>query len=621
MLIQKILYPDNEICNETEMFFRGTSADSIHKNSLQLKSNETVFLNTYFNSFPISKWKKYTNLSNLEFHFVADCNCNVQVYHETATIDKKAINELQRTRNATFDEISEKNKEFISTKKTEILATVEISNSKSKHHHIVNIPELYNDGLIYVSITTEANTEISDAGWHTNISDEQINKIKFAIGICTYKREEFLKANVSKVMNNILNNKNSCLNNKIEVYIADNGQTLPTDCFDSPFVHTYPNLNLGGSAGFTRTIIESMLNDNGKAFSHIILMDDDIVLSTDVLERSYQFLCFLKPEYNKSMLGGAMLLKDKRYLQYENGAFFDGSNQFQQQNYLFDLRSENCITANLINNKANYQAWWYCCIPSTIISNNNLPLPFFIHSDDVEYGIRNSNHELILLNGICTWHPSFINKNSLWTYYYDIRNYLITSVIHGYNKKIIMLCIVRAFIARTLFHQYVHTNILNKAITDFLRGSDFFINQDALSLQNQLSLYKYKTITPEELHLNIQEIEFYKNPHEPIITALKQFFSYFFPANNKLVVCDINDLEQFYVGRRIYAYNASNNVGFLLERDFKKLLILSISFVAKFISLCFKFNKIKRNFIENQKKLTSLEFWTDYLNLKDGTVD
>ena len=499
MLIQKILYPDSEICNELEMFFRGISRDSIKESTLQLSANETVSLNTYFNSFPISKWEKYTNLSNLEFRFTADCNCSVHVYHETATIDEKAINELRKINNITFDEISEQNKKYISINRSETLASVEISQSKEKLHHVVKIPELYNDGLIYVSITAEKDTEISVAGWHTNISEENINKIKFAIGICTYKREEFLKANVSKILNNILNNKDSCINDKIEVYIADNGQTIPTDCFGSPFVHIYPNLNLGGSAGFTRTMIESMINDKGKAFSHIILTDDDIILSTDILERTYQFLCFLKPEYNKSMLGGAMLLKDKRYLQYENGAFFDGSNQFQQQNYLFDLRNENCVTANLIDNKANYQAWWYCCIPSTIISDDNLPLPFFLHYDDIEYGIRNSKNELILLNGICTWHPSFINKNSLWTYYYDIRNYLITSAIHCYNERIIIFCIIRAFIARILFHQYVHTNILNKAIADFLKGSEFFIKQDALSLQKELCSYNYKKLTPEEL--------------------------------------------------------------------------------------------------------------------------
>ncbi len=621
MLIQKILYPDNEICNETEMFFRGTSADSIHKNSLQLKSNETVLLNTYFNSFPISKWKKYTNLSNLEFHFVADCNCNVQVYHETATIDEKAINELRKINNIIFDEISEKNKKCISTKKNEVSFSVEISQSNNKYHHIVKIPELYNDGLIYVSITAEKNTEISEAGWHTISSEEKINKIKFAIGICTYKREEFLKANVSKILNNILNNKDSCINDKIEVYIADNGQTIPTDYFNSPFVHIYPNLNLGGSAGFTRTIIESMLNDNRKAFSHIILMDDDIVLSTDVLERTYQFLCFLKPEYNKSMLGGAMLLKDKRYIQNENGAFFDGSNQFQQQNYLFDLRNENCVTANLIDNKANYQGWWYCCIPSTIISNNNLPCPFFLHYDDIEYSIRNSKYELILLNGICAWHPSFVNKDSVWTYYYNTRNLLITSTIHGYNKQTMLFCITKAFAARILFHEYVHTKILNKVLSDFLKGAEFFIHQDALALQDQLCLYKYKTITPEELRINIKEYEFYKNSHTLIATVLRQFFSFFLPINNELIICDmnhiINNFGYLYVGKQIYAYDASNNTGILFKKNLKEFLILSFSFIGKFILFCIKFKKIRKDFTENQKNFTNIDFWKRYLKINN----
>lgn len=72
---------------------------------------------------------------------------------------------------------------------------------------------------------------------------------------------------------------------------------------------------------------------------------------------------------------------------------------------------------NEIEEYTEFNAWWYCCFPMDVVSEENLPLPIFIRGDDLEYGLRNMKH-LILMNGICVWHEPFENKYSSFLEYY-----------------------------------------------------------------------------------------------------------------------------------------------------------------------------------------------------------
>ena len=55
MILQKILLPNFNICQEKELYYKGDLE----------KDNSLVEFNSYFNSFSIEKWKKYTKLENL----------------------------------------------------------------------------------------------------------------------------------------------------------------------------------------------------------------------------------------------------------------------------------------------------------------------------------------------------------------------------------------------------------------------------------------------------------------------------------------------------------------------------------------------------------------------------
>ena len=60
----------------------------------------------------------------------------------------------------------------------------------------------------------------------------------------------------------------------------------------------------------------------------------------------------------------------------------------------------------------------------------NRPLPFFLHCDDVEYGLRHGGTPIIL-NGIQVWHETYEYRQSPVTAYYDTRNTLIVNAMIG----------------------------------------------------------------------------------------------------------------------------------------------------------------------------------------------
>lgn len=63
------MWPNPNICTEREMYFRlpETGAEYVYvKDRIVFrKSFCVVFFNTYFNSFSIGKWKKYTEIDNV----------------------------------------------------------------------------------------------------------------------------------------------------------------------------------------------------------------------------------------------------------------------------------------------------------------------------------------------------------------------------------------------------------------------------------------------------------------------------------------------------------------------------------------------------------------------------
>jgi len=58
-------------------------------------------------------------------------------------------------------------------------------------------------------------------------------------------------------------------------------------------------------------------------------------------------------------------------------------------------------------------------------------LPFFIHCDDVEYGLR-CGRKPIIIEGVQVWHETYDKRMTPLMQYYDTRNPLFVNQIYGF---------------------------------------------------------------------------------------------------------------------------------------------------------------------------------------------
>ena len=117
----------------------------------------------------------------------------------------------------------------------------------------------------------------------------------------------------------IIENPDSPLYGRVEVFISDNGKTLKEYGLTSDKVHIFPNKNAGGAGGFTRGLIE-IFRCPEKGITHALLMDDDVVIEPQALERTYMLLALRRETYQDMFVGGAMLRLDEQAVQFEAGA-------------------------------------------------------------------------------------------------------------------------------------------------------------------------------------------------------------------------------------------------------------------------------------------------------------
>jgi galactofuranosylgalactofuranosylrhamnosyl-N-acetylglucosaminyl-diphospho-decaprenol beta-1,5/1,6-galactofuranosyltransferase len=579
--LQEIIYPQKDICEERDMYFRTNGIVKFHNNVIEIKNKTSISFDTYFNSFSVAKWRKYTVIDNVALHIKYKGTCSIILSHHS-------INNGQLTKQQ--------------------MAEYQC-NAIDEEEMLCNFLKLQDNGIYSFEIIANTDCYIYEMNYVTS-TNYIINTLNIAIGFCTFKREKFILNNIRQLQENILNNQQSVLHNQLQIFIADNGQTLPNN-INTEKIHLFWNKNYGGVGGFTRTIIEALFKSQNK-FDYIILMDDDIVLDYRIIERTYLFLSFLKPQYKKNMIGGSMFAIEEKSKQIENGAVFKQKkiNVLKKNLQLSNLKDvvENEIESIL----ANYNGWFYCCIPTQIIHENNLPLPIFIHYDDIEYGVRNIL-PVITINGICVWHPTPDGKAPLWMTYYNERNrrILLLSLKNKYSIFEEILKILANFIICVSRYRYKDFYLYMKAVKDFYRGDSPFMKENPESLHKQLvNQYNYKWVN---LTLN--------NPSFNNCGKKKTYFlgmlNYLTPALKKYrITQNGNTYYNCFMVKKIVVYDTFNNRAYNLIKSYRLLITSFISMIKTLFIVFTSYNRATKSWSKALPQLKSLKFWYTYLNLK-----
>ncbi len=601
--LQNIIIPDKTVCDEPNLYYRNESGVILAEGELLFAKNAECVFSTYFNAFSLNKWKEYTRIKNLFICLSFKGVFLVEIYSSKWLLRENIVHDCLYSK--VLDSQDEK-----------VVLPVDISKNDAVYFKLTALSD---DAVFY------------GGSYASDVDEADFNPVEIDLVMCTFKREPFVKRNLRLLTDTFFADPKYNGAAHFNVRIVDNGQTLDArDIATSDGkVKLYPNINTGGSGGFSRGMIESLHEGNA---THILFMDDDVLVQVEAFERTYNLLHLLKDEYKDAFLGGAMFRLDNKKIQLENTAAYKGTSQgLSSLKFSRDMTYEIDVLFNEIreNVAGQYQGWWYCCIPVGIARLNNLPYPFFIRMDDMEYSIRNTK-KFITLNGINVWHEAFDRKYSaLMENYFMFRNSLVVNMLHNISSRSgNIIFFFRRFVRELIRYDYRGAEFLLDGVENFLKGPSFYRNVDTEGDLKVHALKQTKTIpisaidnydTLFDVVYDATHNHFKESLLQRIIRLLS-FNGYFLPN------CFFNDWgyaeygytsssKLYYRHKRVLAVDLNYENAIIVEMDRKKAFALIMRFLKLAKGLFVKYHILESEYKESFSEMISEVFWRRYLKM------
>lgn len=595
--LQNLIYPSTDNCTEEALYFRryGDVQYSFADEYITLNEEATIEFDTYFNGFSAGKWYKYTQIEQVGLCLLLKGKFRVTLWYKEKQPTQLFSRVVKEFYCDTEGELEEIKCEF----DTE-----------------------YNQGMYALSLMAlEDESEFHKGYYYTQVEKDKVKDVRISLVVCTFKREKYVYKNMRMLCKSFLDNSQSELFDNLEIVISDNAKTLDMERLSNSKIHVFKNKNVGGAGGFTRGMIESINISKERNITHVMLMDDDVVMQPESIYRTYKLLTLLKPEYEDTYVGGAMLRTDNQWFQTESGGRWNNGALISNKSGL-DLRNLDACLYNEFEETCEFNAWWYCTVPMKFDREDNLPLPIFIRGDDVEYGLRNMKH-LILMNGICVWHEPFEFKYSSSMYYYILRNKLIDNAVHKkrYTKKQ-LLSELKGWFKRELFTlRYKNAWLLLDGINDFMEGPDFLLRTDGEELNKKImgKGYKLQYIDELEIPFSYPEYENMLRFCESKWQQRKRMLTLngMFRKATKSVIVPVHEphIAYFNCASSALNYDVSCRKGFVTYRSRKEFFALYKAYKKTVKNVNKNYKKVIASYYDRKNEITNISFWNKYLEI------
>lgn len=599
--IQNIVFP-TEVKHQQckDLFYHGNGYFDRDMRSLSLDCGEIADFTTYLNSCSYRKWKKYTDVTNPAVYIDIEGDFSILLLGY--------------------------NKEVISIDRTEFL--YKIYSGKVRGFIKLEFPE--NDlQIIGFEIHAYGKCKFYGGYYTVQCDEENIHDVKLCVATTTCRKETFIKNNIKILKKELLESKKEISDN-IYIHVVDNGRTLTEKDIYGKHVYLHSNNNTGGAGGFARGMMESLHQD--PIATHVLLMDDDVLILPESIERTYHLLKLIKQEYRENFISGAMLYYEEPNRQHEDIGTITEDCMFASLKPKFDLGQLGCILdneADFLKQKNEYAGWWYCCIPTSVIKNEGLPLPIFIRCDDMEYSLR-CKANIITLNGVCVWHMGFVTKyNAAFDKYQQCRNLLIDKASSDILENVDVYNFVRkSYRTELLKFNYNAAELIVRAVEDFLKGPDY------------LKLDRGEEIVRENSKLNDQlrplsefeNIEFpdvfscYYDPPRKFIDKWLFRLTYngqrYYPLSwckkgYPMIAFDHSyQPQKMAMHCHLIAVNPFTKTGIIRSIDKQRYKVLQKRFKEACKSYKRNYSRLESEYKKEKEYLTSETFWREYLNIK-----
>ncbi|ALE92686.1 glycosyl transferase [Arthrobacter alpinus] len=424
--------------------------DVLSRESLIVRPGERVSFGTYFNAFAASYWRRWTTVRDIRLSVRTSGQGHVSVYKSNAR------GSLQH------------------------VATTKVSDKDALTNFDLSLNPFGDGGWYWFDVAGGAGDfQFQGAEWQTEA--ERRIEGSLTVEITTMNKQSYCINNLE-----LLAADPDCLKNVRELIVVDQGSLKVTDA--DGFVEVAEALagklriinqdNLGGSGGFARGMYEAVQNGS----DYVLLLDDDVVLETESIERMITFADFCK---KPTIVGGHMFDLHDRNILHTFGETIDAysikpAEPNPGQRMRHDFSQSNLRQTSWMHRRVDvdYNGWWMCLIPTEVIREIGLSLPVFIKWDDQEYGVRAkaAGFPTVSLPGSAVWHISWIDKDDSvdWQAYFHARNRYIYALLHSPYRRAggLFEHAFKTDVKHLMSMQYFTVQARMRAMQDLLRGPD-----------------------------------------------------------------------------------------------------------------------------------------------------
>ncbi|MBA3411071.1 MAG: galactofuranosyltransferase GlfT2 [Geodermatophilaceae bacterium] len=418
------------------------------RRSLELPAGERISFGTYFNAFPASYWRRWTDVSSVALSVRASGSPTVIVYRSNP-------------RGAT--------ERVAATTLHDGVLDLELS-----------LAPFGDGGWYWFDLLAGREPAVLEyAEW--SVPDRREEPGGTTIAITTYNRPDYCAAQLRQ-----LGAAAGIVDLLDEVLVMDQGSDNVADQPDFAAceeglrgkLRVIRQANLGGSGGFSRGMREALAAGRSR---YVLLLDDDIVLEPEGIARAVAFADECR---SPTVVGGHMFnMYDRSILHawaeyVEQWRFFWGPVPGTKHGHNFALSNLRATAWMHKRFDVDYNGWWMCLIPLDVIRKVGLSLPLFIKWDDAEFCLRagKAGFPTVSLPGAAVWHIPWMDKDDSldWQAYYHQRNRWLVALLHSSYPRggsLISLSL-RGDLKQLLAMQYSAVELRLQALEDLLDGPE-----------------------------------------------------------------------------------------------------------------------------------------------------
>ena len=419
---------------------------------------------SYFNAFPASYWRRWTVVEDVVLRVRVEGECTIIVYRSTA---KGASHPVE--------------------------SIVVDSDGPETVEFKLPLSQFIDGGWYWFDIAAASRgVTLIEADWATRT--DRLTHGRFSIAMTTFNRPDYCLDNLR-----VLGEAPDVLDVLDHVYVADQGTNHVEDQDD--FTDATKGLgtklriieqgNIGGSGGFSRGMDETVREGSS---DYVLVLDDDVVTEPESMLRAITFADLAR---RPTIVGGHMFSMYDRSVLHSFGETIARYNWWwgaaPRTVHEHDFGRRNLRNTPWLHRRVDvdYNGWWMCLIPTSVVRKLGLSLPVFIKWDDAEYGLRAkaAGVPVVSMPGVAVWHVPWQDKNDAldWQAYFHLRNRLVTALLHSPYPRggSVVSENMEYQIRHLLSMQYSTARLRLLAIEDVLAGPEHMHN-DILTKMGQL---------------------------------------------------------------------------------------------------------------------------------------